>query len=167
MNANRNANVVKLKLKVGGAEIDYEGNETFLIDHVFGLLEYALKDSPRSDSAPPVVPDPSDAGPPKQGLDIDTNTVASYLDAKTGPDLVFAAAVNLRLIQGKSRFTRNEIRQEMQSANSYWKQSDSSNLSQYLEGMVKSRKLLRASNGEFSLSADSEREASKLLAESQ
>ena len=165
MDANQNGNTVKLKLKVGGAEIDYEGNEKFLKENVFLLFERNLATGqiqPLTNPLPTPGPTTNSAN---NELDLDTNTVALYLGTKTGPELVYAAAVNLKVIQGKNRFTREEIRSEMQSATSYYKQSDARNLTQYLESMVKARKLLRANTGEYSLSADGEQEARKSLAD--
>ena len=163
MGADNNQSTVKVRLKVGDAEIDYEGTESFLRDFVFTKFERSLE---KSGSKEPVQSESSSAlntdDVPSE-LDLDTNTVASFLDVKSGPDLAFAAAVNLRLIQNKPRFTRDEIRREMQSANAFYTKSHSSNLTNHLESLVKSHKLLRASGGEYSLSADAEKDARKIL----
>ena len=165
MGANQAAGIIKLRLRFGDVEIDYEGTETYLREDLLDQIEKTLSVYSNRTGPTPKSVEQTEATVASDCLDIDTNTVASYLDVKTGPELVLAAAVNLRIIQNKQRFTRDEIRLEMQGASSYYTANHTKNLSAHLTSLIKSHKLLRTSGGEFALSADAESDARAKLAE--
>jgi hypothetical protein len=63
-----------------------------------------------------------------------TDTIANILGAKSGSDLVMAAAAHLHFVKKKPTFTRKEIIAEMAPA--HWKGSyRGSNLTTYLDGL--------------------------------
>ena len=140
MNANHSGSTVKLKLKIGTAEIDYEGNEAFLIDHVFRVFERALSANPISDE-PDTKPPASEGDSRGEIHHLATNSIASILNVDSGPELIVAAAAHLDLVQGKESFSRSDLRQEMRNATRFFKSSYTSNLSSYIGNLVKSEQL--------------------------
>ncbi len=164
MNSSINDVQVKLNLKVGSVEIAFEGNEAFLKDHVLDLIERALSGNPR------VMDSPSDHAASNENKvrelhNLAINSVASILEVDSGPDLIVAAAAHLELIQGKEKFTRSDLRQEIRSATSFFKSSYTSNLSSYITSLVKSEQLHEIGQDTYALPEARKRELRALLDE--
>src|SRR5437867_3237343 len=108
----------KIKVKVGGVEVEYEGSETFLKEQLPELLSTLTKlhkevggqIEPERDTRP----DAARVALPNLGQ-ATTGTIAAKLRAKSGPDLIIAACARLAFVLRKDSFTRKEITQEMQS----------------------------------------------------
>lgn len=66
-----------------------------------------------------------------------TDTIANLIGARSGPDLILAAAAHLHFSQNKQTFTRQDIVQEMRSAPGHFKETFVNNLSKYLVGLTK------------------------------
>lgn len=146
---------MKLKLNVGGVEIDYDGEEDFLKSTLPSLLETIAKYAGQSQGDPkPLAPgsDSSSNNPltfPKHS----TNTVAKLLDAQTGPDLIMAAVVKKIVIDGAETINRQAISSEMRSATSYFKRTYMNNLSAYLDTLTKADSLRLISENVYGLPA--------------
>ena len=81
-----------------------------------------------------------------------TETIANKLGAKTGPDLVIAAAAHLHFAKDKTKFTRPELLEQMQTATGHYKRSFHNNMSSNLNGLTKSDRLRSFGGGTYSLS---------------
>lgn len=84
-------------------------------------------------------------------LNASTNTIASVLDDDSGSGLVLAAAARLQLVLGKERFSRQEISEEIKEATTFYRTSFTSNLSRYLETLVRARKLNMIAKDTYSI----------------
>lgn len=76
-----------------------------------------------------------------QEFDHSTDTIATLIGAKSGPDLIIAAAAHLHFTQGKQKFTRQDLTTEMRSAPAHFKETFVNNLSTYLTGLTKADRL--------------------------
>ena len=128
----------KIRLKVGGLEIEYEGDITEFKGHLTEIMETVSSYLPQATSAQqtPSAPAASNVVPFEGGqLQATTNTIASKLGCNNGVDLIKAAALQLTLVQGKPKFTRQELINEMKTS-SYHKNTYISNLSAYLKTLL-------------------------------
>ena len=98
-------------------------------------------------------------------LDHSTNTIATILGAKSGPDLIIAASACFTLVQGKDRFTRKELLGEMQTAASFYKTTYNSNFSKYLETLTKADRLRLVADNTYAVSAKEKQALEAKLAE--
>jgi hypothetical protein len=71
--------------------------------------------------------------------------VATALNAQSGPDLLYAAAAYLAVIQGLETFSRQALLDTMKSATGFYKPTFNNNLSSYLDGMGKKGVLIEVS----------------------
>ena len=79
------------------------------------------------------------------------NNVAAKLDCKTGPELIVATAAFLTFgAKAMQRFGRKDLLDEMKMS-SYYKASFSSNMSTYLQKLVKRQKLYEVRKGVYQL----------------
>jgi hypothetical protein len=139
----------KIRIKLGPLEVDYEGTDGFIKEQLPALLK-TLQDFRVPEVAGPDAPKP-DIQPPRGQLS--TNTIAQKLGAKSGGDLVRAAAARLGIALGKATFTRKELHDEMKTATSYYKKSMANNLDKYIKAVVDSGTLHLQADGLYSLSA--------------
>ncbi len=156
----------KIQIKVGHVEILFEGEEEFienkLLDFVGDIKEIfdieELKQPPTSTTEP--MQETPTMKPPK----LTVNSVASRLGGvEEGGDIVLASAVKLQIIDGKDKFTRKEILEEMKKATNYYKQSYGSNLSHYLQQLVKNNKLNEIGKEVYALRAGAIKELRNAL----
>jgi hypothetical protein len=133
----------KFRLKIGEVEVEYEGEAAFLQDGLINLVnDVAGKLSERAAALPPPKPaNPPTPGTPETHHNLSTDTIASKLSAKTGGDLVIAAAAHLALVKGQARFTRKEIMAEIKQAQTHYKASHGGNLGANIKILVKSNRL--------------------------
>lgn len=160
----------KIRLKMGQLEVEYEGKPSFLQDGLFNLLEKMIGFYTEHKAAIPAEPPPAqtnDAGSTGSTgeLDHSTNTIATILGAKTGSDLVVAASARLTLVQGKDRFSRKELRTEMQTAASFHKATYNNNLSKYLDGLIKADRLRLVGKDSYAISANEKKTLEAKLAQ--
>ncbi len=148
MASNQAGESVKLRLKIANAEIDYEGNETFLKDHVFKVFENALNH--RNESLEVEEPTSDDLSE-SVNQHLAVNSIASILNVDTGPDLIIAAAAHLVFVQGKASFTRSDLRNEIKNATSFFKASYLINLSSYLGNLIKSGQLHEIGHDKYAM----------------
>ncbi len=140
MNDNGELRNVKLRLKIGSGEVDYEGSEEFLKDHVIDIFERTFSAIPTSEKHVPIETDDEVVDDGK-GMKLATASIASILNVTSGPDLIIAAAARLQLILGKENFARKELLDEMKQGTGYYKGTYSSNLSSYINRLIRDKKL--------------------------
>ena len=158
---------IRLRLKLGHLEVDYEGHPEFIQDELPVLLErasqlsLAIAKSPTSslsgsttDTVSPVreTPETNWSGHT-------TSSIASLLSIKTGPELIIAAAAKLTFVDQSELFSRQEILAEMKTAASYYKASYHNNLTKYLQGLEGADRLRSGKKDTYALSPS---EGSKL-----
>jgi hypothetical protein len=128
----------KLRIRIGEVEIDYEGTEEFLKQELPQLLKTAMelhKASGASVSSGVVATQSksSAVGSSSAVPSLTTGSIAAKLGAKTGTDLLTAAAAHLALVKKTEPFSRQVLLAEMKSATSYYKANYSGNLSKLLK----------------------------------
>jgi hypothetical protein len=92
------------------------------------------------------------------GLDLSTDTIATVLGAKSGTDLIIAAAANLHFVQGKQKFSRQQLTAEMRTAPAHFKETFLNNLSKYLTGLTKSDRLRLVASDTYAISSKERQE---------
>lgn len=148
----------KLRIRIGEVEIDYEGTEEFLKRELPQLLKTAMELHKASGaaSASGAVKDGgsgSSAGKGRVGS-LTTGSIAATLGAKSGSELLTAAAAHLALVKDTEPFTRKQLLTEMQSATSYYKSSYSPNLTKYIKtALQKGGPLSETSRNHYALTA--------------
>ena len=100
-----------------------------------------------------------------EGLNLSTSSIAARLGSKTGPDLLMAAAAHLSLVKNKTKFSRQEISDEMKGAHSYYKSSMTHNLTKYLRNSVKDKRLNHIAGQEYALTESQRASLEARLAE--
>ena len=161
--------IAKIRVKVGQIEIEYKGAASFLESGLMSLMEKVVGFHKDHKEAIPVDPAPANANGKSSAestveLDHSTNTIATLLGAKSGPDLIIAAAACLTLVQGRDRFTRKEVLAEMQTAASFFKVTYRNNLSKYLDGLVKGDRLRLVGESTYAISSQEKNALEKKLA---
>jgi hypothetical protein len=155
----------KLRIKIGEVEMDYEGSEAFLKEELPELLKTAMELHKAAASDIPARPKSDTSGAGIRGVtSLTTASIAAKLKAKSGPDLVLAAAGRLVLIESKTTFSRQDLLTEMQSATGYYKKSYSNNLSKYLTAALSDGTLTENATNVFSLQAEAQENLEKQLA---
>jgi hypothetical protein len=164
---------MRFRIKLGAAELDYEGGTDFLkaeimpiVERIFGTLDARaefLDPVPRSHGHQsnkavtlPGAPD----------LWHSTNTIARLLNAKSASDLVIAAAAHLTLAQKKERLSRQELLDEMKNATSFFKSSYVNNHSNSLKVLVNADRLRLLAPDTYGLSHKERTKLEQILAES-
>lgn len=151
-------NTSKIKIKMGPIEVEYEGSESFLKEELPEILK-AVSELYKETGGKIEIPasdensnsNDSSGGHAIQGT---TGSLAAKLGVKSGPDLIIAAAAQLTFVQGKEKFTRKDVMSEIKEASAYYKSSYGSNLTTYLNGLVKDGTFLETSKGVYALSAN-------------
>ena len=162
----------KVRIKFGQFEIDYEGDEKFLEKDLVDLATQVVnvfKDHAKilTEKPSPSSSDRTFDSAKKFDDTLSTNTIASKLDVKTGPELILAAAAYLALVQGKATFSRKEIMEEMKNATTFFRSSYlGGNLTKYLNTLVNPKKQLNLVRQDtYSLTAEAKRTLEAVLAE--
>lgn len=148
------AQVSKIRIKMGPIEIEYEGSEGFLKEELPNLLAAVSKlytETGGCLASPGTPSNTAGAQPPSGNLQLTTGTIAGRLKCKSGPDLIRAAVSRLHLGLGHGSSTRQQILEQMQQAPMYYKSTYSNNLSKYLSVLVKGGKLNEVSKDTYAL----------------
>lgn len=145
----------KLRLRVSGAELDYEGDGSFtkedikaLLDHLAALNAPPSPSSRLTTSAHTAEPTAAASAAPALHL----NSVAAKLEVKSGPDLAIAAAAHLQVIEGLSSFSHQMLLDKMREAPKYYKASHGNNLKRTISNFVGTR-LNQIATDKYSLTA--------------
>ena len=158
----------KLRIRIGEVEIDYEGTEEFLKQELPQLLKTAMELHKASGNAP---------GPGGDGLkksdssggggalpSLTTGSIAAKIGAKSGSDLLLAAAGHLTLVKKIEPFSRQQLLKEMKTATAYYKKNYSTNLSGYIKTALKDGPLSETAKDSFTMSAKARSELEGKLA---
>ncbi len=164
----------RLRVKLGAAEIEYEGGTQFLKEEVMPKVDKILElVELRADLQRPIPIAQINGSPnvlPSSQVPVDdhsTSTIATLLDVKTTSELIIAAAAHLTLTQKKERFTRRDLLTEMKKASAFYKKSDRNNLTKTLEQLVKADRLRLSDGNTYALPAKTRHELEKMLADRQ
>jgi len=145
---------------MGSIEVECEGSEEFLKKELADLLATVSRLHRETGS------EPEDAvgSDGNSGVVGTTATVAGKLGAKSGNDLVIAAAAHLTFVADKAEFSRDELRAEVQGASGYFRDSYNKNLTNYLGSRVKAGQLVESKKGRYALSAKEKSSLQRKLA---
>lgn len=145
----------RIRIVLGALEVEYEGEQSFIEDSLIRLTEDLLALSAKVPLAsPPVSPADRGAPPPSgEGLNATTNTVAQIISAKTGSDLALAAVARINIVKGQPTAPRADILEEMKQASTYYKDTYASNLSAYLDTLVKTKRINLVARSTYALAA--------------
>ena len=151
------------KFKAGNFSVEYRGDSSFLIDDLSRVIQELL------DAAPSELlkeeGEPTNETKPKESAQIQhmsANTIAGNMGAKSGPDLVVAAIAHIQLVQGRDSANRGTILSEMKTATTYYKSTYGSNLSSYLNSLVRAKRINLVAENTYALTA-SERSSMKAI----
>lgn len=151
----------KLEVVIGDISISYEGSQSFIEVGLQDLISNIIDLAPHQIAAAPE----SSPAPSSTNLQhMSTNTIASNSSAKSGTDLVMSAIAHIQLVAGKDRAVRGEILSEMKNATTYYKSTYGSNLSSYLDSLVKNRRINLIAENTYSLTAHERSSMEKILA---
>jgi len=148
----------KIRIKMGPMEIEYEGSEDFLKTELPSLITVVSTLYKQSGLASTgggtniTESHKGQAGGSK--LQMTTASIAANLQSKSGSDLVLAACAKLDFGLGNASYTRDQINSEMKSASGYYKTSYTSNLSNYLQTLVKEGELNEQATDTYALTPD-------------
>ena len=92
-----------------------------------------------------------------------TRTIAARIGCKKGTDLAIAAAAQLTLFQGFETFTRQQLLDEMKQATTFFQKSYRANLTNYIQTLLKQRKLLEQASDTYALAAEERATMEKTL----
>jgi hypothetical protein len=152
-------NQTRFRMKLGAAEIEYEGSSEFLKEQILPTVAQmiAIAESRTDLQRVPLLAqvEKSAAADTHQmcGAQHSTSTIAGLTNADSASELALAAAAHLTLFQKKDRMMRNEILDEMKLATAYYKASFASNHSNTLKMLVKADRLRSVATDTYSLSA--------------
>ena len=152
MNINGDERNVKLRLKFGPGEVEYEGSEGFLKDHVIGIFERTLSYSPTLETIEPDVLE-DDIVEDTHTMHLTTTSIASILNVNSQPELTIAAAARLGIVLGKENYTRRDLLDEMKQASGFYKNSFSRNLTPTISRLLKNEELLEVDTETYALPA--------------
>jgi hypothetical protein len=159
----------KLRIRIGEVEIDYEGTEEFLKQELPQLLKTAMELHKASGAALASNTGKGSASGTTAGAgavpSLTTGSIAAKLAAKSGSDLLIAAAAHLAFVKKTEPFTRQQLLSEMQSATSYYKSNYSPNLSSYIKtALQKDGALSESAKNSYALTAATRADLEKKLA---
>ena len=138
---------VKLSLKFGALEVECQGSEDFVGTHLIELIERVSRvelpdvvvlEAPSGEEAAPAV---AAGGPSEVVSRLSTTDFAVKIGAKSGSDLVMAAAAYLHHTRGMEEFRRSDLLNEMKAAKAFYRASYGSNLSKSLDMLTKTGRL--------------------------
>lgn len=150
-----------IKLKIGNAEFDYEGETEFdtaaikdLFSHLknLGAIETsatAISDKFKSAHIRPSTIEEDSSSQ----INLAVGTIAARLSVSNGAELAIAAAAFLQFSQGMPSFKRSDLLDQMKTATAYYKSSMSGNLTRTLQTLVSSKLLNELPGGAYSLTA--------------
>jgi hypothetical protein len=136
-------------------EVEYEGDHDFLKQDLPKLLEAVVELRQKATDLDEDDPDDAEKKEKKNRKGAIQGTVAALaakLGAKSGPDLIIAAAAKLTLVDQQSTFSRDELLKAMKTASNYYRKTYNNNLSKYLKVLLNGR-LTETSTDNYALTA--------------
>ena len=174
-----NDNDVKIKLRIGQFEVEYEGHNSFLKENIFHLMERAIEIHAKHGQTIPTHSlqdnstgddnDDDDGVKPvghSRKWELAVSTIATRLSAKSGPDLASAAAAHLTLVQGRERFSRQDLLENMKAHSGMYKTSIGKNLTSTIQSLIRNGRLNEVAQGSYSLTAAEKERVESSLANS-
>lgn len=160
----------KIRIKVGDVEIEYDGEAEFLKQELPKLLNSVMDLRPgrtaRMDASDKVHAKQHKVLDGASQLSLTTNSIAAHLDAKSGSDLLEAAAAHLVLVEQIEPFSRAQLLEAMKSATSYYSKNHASNLSRYIKQAIqKDGPLSERAKNSYALSANARKSLEQKLAD--
>ena len=163
-----NEDKAKFLLKFGRLEVEYEGNESFLINDLSNLMNKMVSFC-KEHSATQLIDTSSISKEDVDSTDNDkihdysTTTIATRMNVTNAPELALAASAHLTIVKSQQPYTRADILTEMKGATSYYKKSMASNLNKNLESLVKNKRLNQTTKGTYALTANEKERIEQLL----
>jgi hypothetical protein len=158
---------------MGAIEVEYEGTEEFLkgellkfMSSVLDLYKESGLVSAAEKTGAPGGNEAQKTTPSGGKLQWTTETIASKLKCKTGPDLIIAACAHLTFVVEQQSFTKSEIHEKMKTAKGHYKETYFSNLTSYIQRLVRKGKLNEISKDTYALNDKFRTELENLLAKS-
>lgn len=150
----------KLRVKLGQAEIEYEGGIDFLHKEVMPAINKMMRLVETEADLRKVLPPPIEYATPQKNLGgpsippstVSTNTLASVTSAESATDLAVVASARLIMVEGKDPISRQDILDEMRTATTYFKKSFVNNHSNTLKVLVKADRLRLVADDSYTLS---------------
>lgn len=156
---------IKIRIKVGHVEVEFEGSEEFFSKELPALLKNVSSVAATTPATEPGDdPDKKRPAPPGTHLQLATNAIAIKLAVKNGSGLLVAAAAHLALVKGLQTFTRQQILKEMRTASSYYKKNYGANFTKYLKTVTEAGTLNESAANCYALSANGRTELEKKIA---
>jgi hypothetical protein len=139
--------MIKLVLKCGDIDVEYEGPEEFLKEELPKLLK-AVSDLRSAGTARKQASSETLKG----GADAEASvsTLAQRLSVSNGPDLIVAAALSL-VRSGIESFDRKQLRVKMRAAKTFFKATYANNFDNYLARLVKNGRLNHSGGDNYAL----------------
>jgi hypothetical protein len=158
----------KVRVKFGNLEVDYEGDQAFVHDGLFGLIADVValsKQLPKASGRdiPPEAPGSADNGGFGSGS-LTMSTIAAHLQPDGQQELIMCALAKLQIIDGKMKAEKPEILAEMKHATGYFKAAMTRNFARDLKRMIKGKKINEVSSEVYSLTASSRQELESKIA---
>lgn len=153
----------KIQFKVGIVEFSGEGHSDWLAKQLDKILEKVpnlleIEVAPHRGAANDGASGGLKHGAPKLSI----INVAGKLAAKSGSDLVIAAAAHMHFVEKKSTFSRDDITKKMKEATGYYKGSFQANLTTTL-ARLEGNSSLTKSGGVYALHSNKVGELNALL----
>ncbi|MEM8798996.1 MAG: hypothetical protein AAGF15_02825 [Pseudomonadota bacterium] len=166
----------RVKLKLGLAEVEIEGDQDELHEEALDILNRMVKLVPSDhtvEAAPQsierqdarVLEDNSAGVTTTRAYDFSVETLITHMRCESAADVIEAACTYLHFVEEKPEFGRSGILEATKLATAYYKETIRTNLTHTLKSLVKSGKLLGRSSGKYALSMDTRNKALKNLAE--
>jgi len=147
-------NECHFKCKAGSFTVEYRGDPAFIIDDLARVVQELLEAAPVDSLKEQVKLDKNTSEPQNNQIQhMSTNTIAGSLGAKSGPDVVMAAIAHIQLVQGRDKASRSEILNEMKKATTFYKSTFGSNLSSYLNSLVRAKRINLVAESTYALTA--------------
>ncbi len=140
----------KIKIKLAGVEVEYEGEHEFLESELLGLIKSLMAIAPAVPASPVHPP----GGPPAGLGGTGTGTVSTYaakLKVASGPDLIIASLLQAAMVDGTASLKRKELHAKMKSATAYYKATYNSNLTASLKNLVKAGDINEVATDEYAI----------------
>jgi hypothetical protein len=142
----------RIKISLGNIQVEYEGDQAFIENELLGFVERIID----MGGAVPVLAAPVGVqviGSASSPADASTNTIASLMGVKTGSDLALAAIARINLVKRQGTAARQDILDEMKAATTYYRESYASNLTAYLDTLVKGKRVNLVARATYALAA--------------
>lgn len=161
----------KVRIKVGGIEIEYEGGHEFLTNGLHELIENVGLLASSSDLEEEISGDGdgSDEAPSVDfsngQLELSANSIAHHYSAKSTSDLALCAIILLQIVNKQVSCSREEVLKAMQSATDFYnKNMRGTNLKSALKTLKNKKKINELANEKYALTSTEKQSAEAALA---